>query len=108
MTLFVRISVAKMSPPNDGDTLDNWENSDGDIDRWENDGGMSFGTINDRSRKQTIYDYGLSYFQLVNIAGLPSFRLNTIKDGTVHTILHLITVLNINDSPHVPHLHAFL
>ena len=42
--------MAKMSPPSDGDQLDNREEADGDIDRWENDGGMSFATKQDRSR----------------------------------------------------------
>ena len=50
MTLLVSLSVAKMSPPNEGEINDNWEENNGDIDRWENDGGMNSGTIYDRSR----------------------------------------------------------
>lgn len=40
-------SLAKMSPPTENE---NRRDDDGDIDRWENDGGMSFGTVHDRSR----------------------------------------------------------
>ena len=50
MTLLVSLSVAKMSPPNEGEIIDTREDDEGDIDRWENDGGMNSGTIYDRSR----------------------------------------------------------
>ena len=52
MTWPKSISLAKMSPPTDGEINDNRGDDTGDIDRWENDGGMSFGTVHDRSRNQ--------------------------------------------------------
>ena len=50
MTLLVSFSIAKMSPPNEGDIIKPLEDDEGDIDRWENDGGKNYGTIYDRCR----------------------------------------------------------
>lgn len=50
MTLLARITMAKMTPPTEGEIRDNGGDIDGDIDRWENDGGMNSGAIHDRSR----------------------------------------------------------
>ncbi len=41
MTLLGSLSIAKMSPPNEGEINDTWEDDELDIDRWENDGGMN-------------------------------------------------------------------
>jgi hypothetical protein len=45
MTLLMNFSLSKMSPPNEGEVNDNWEDDELDIDRWENDGGMNAGSV---------------------------------------------------------------
>jgi len=50
MTWPKSISLAKMSPPTEGEINDKRGDDDPDIDRWENDGGLSFRAIHDRSR----------------------------------------------------------
>lgn len=40
MTLLLSFYIAKMSPPDEEDIIDNGKDDKGDIDRWENDGGI--------------------------------------------------------------------
>lgn len=40
MTLLLSFSIAKMSPPDEENIMDNRKDDEGDIDRWESDGGI--------------------------------------------------------------------